>query len=91
MSNVAPATLFSDMQRNAVTCYAALSSCPGLTPVMPCGAMYMMVKIDIEHFPEFASDVNFTEKMVTEQSVFCLPATVCLSAMNLVELVNEFN
>ena len=65
-----------DMQRNAVTCYAALSSCPGLTPVMPCGAMFMMVKIDIDHFPEFASDVNFTEKMVTEQSVFCLPGTV---------------
>lgn len=75
-----PSTFYSDtigiVQRNAVTCYAALSSCPGLTPVMPCGAMYMMVKIDIEHFPEFASDVNFTEKMVTEQSVFCLPATV---------------
>ena len=27
-------------------------------------------------FTEFNTDVEFTETMVTEQSVFCLPATV---------------
>ena len=30
----------------------------------------------MEHFPEFQNDVQFTEHLVTEQSVFCLPATV---------------
>lgn len=64
------------VQRNAKLSFEVLSMCPGLTPVMPCGAMYMMVKIDINDFPDFKSDVEFTEKMVTEQSVFCLPATV---------------
>ncbi|MBN3274986.1 ATTY aminotransferase, partial [Polyodon spathula] len=29
----------------------------------------------MEHFPEFESDVDFTEKLIAEQSVFCLPAT----------------
>lgn len=34
-----------------------------------------MVGIDMEHFPEFENDVDFTERMISEQSVFCLPAT----------------
>lgn len=29
-------------------------------------------------FPDFTSDIDFTETMVTEQSVFCLPATVSI-------------
>ena len=45
---------------------------------MPQGAMYMMVGVDMKSFPEFSNDVEFTEKMVTEQSVFCLPASVSL-------------
>ncbi|XP_077451584.1 tyrosine aminotransferase isoform X8 [Stigmatopora argus] len=36
---------------------------------------FLKVGIDIEHFPDFQDDVDFTEKLVTEQSVFCLPAT----------------
>lgn len=30
----------------------------------------------MEHFPEFENDVEFTERLISEQSVFCLPATV---------------
>lgn len=30
----------------------------------------------MDHFPDFKNDVDFTERLVTEQSVFCLPATV---------------
>lgn len=30
----------------------------------------------MEHFPEFENDVEFTERLVAEQSVHCLPATV---------------
>lgn len=32
----------------------------------------------MEHFPEFENDVEFTERLISEQSVFCLPATVSL-------------
>lgn len=30
----------------------------------------------MEFFPEFENDVEFTERLIAEQSVFCLPATV---------------
>ncbi|KAG9329093.1 hypothetical protein JZ751_027078 [Albula glossodonta] len=35
---------------------------------------FLKVGIEIENFPEFKNDVDFTERLVTEQSVFCLPA-----------------
>uniref|UniRef100_A0A673Z578 Tyrosine aminotransferase n=1 Tax=Salmo trutta TaxID=8032 RepID=A0A673Z578_SALTR len=63
------------LESNSEICFSELSTVPGLTPVMPSGAMYLMVGIEMEHFPEFQNDVQFTERLVTEQSVFCLPAT----------------
>lgn len=33
----------------------------------------------MEHFPEFENDVEFAERLISEQSVFCLPATVSLT------------
>ncbi|XP_066541151.1 tyrosine aminotransferase [Hoplias malabaricus] len=63
------------LKSNSEICYSELSTVPGLNPVMPSGAMYLMVGIEMEHFPEFQNDVEFTERLVTEQSVFCLPAT----------------
>ncbi|KAK7151909.1 hypothetical protein R3I94_008293 [Phoxinus phoxinus] len=65
----------SFLKSNSEICFSELSTVPGLNPVMPSGAMYIMVGIEIEHFPEFQNDVEFTERLVTEQSVFCLPAT----------------
>lgn len=38
--------------------------------------MFFQVGIEMDHFPDFKDDVDFTESMVTEQSVFCLPASV---------------
>ncbi|XP_056621685.1 tyrosine aminotransferase [Triplophysa dalaica] len=63
------------LKSNSEICFSELSTVPGLNPVMPAGAMYIMVGIEMEHFPEFQNDVEFTERLVTEQSVFCLPAT----------------
>lgn len=34
------------------------------------------VGIEMDHFPDFKDDVDFTEHLVMEQSVFCLPASV---------------
>ena len=36
----------------------------------------VQILIDLEHFPEFESDVDFTKLLVVEQSVFCLPGMV---------------
>jgi len=33
----------------------------------------------MDHFPTFLNDVDFTQTLVTEQSVFCLPAQVNLT------------
>merc|ERR1712038_1480277 len=74
------------IQANAEFAYSAIEKNPGLKPVMPQGAMYMMIGIDIEKFPGFVSDVDFTERMVTEQSVFCLPAK-CFQYPNFFRIV----
>ncbi|XP_025114868.1 tyrosine aminotransferase-like isoform X2 [Pomacea canaliculata] len=63
------------IQQNADLFYKRFKEIPGLNPIMPQGAMYMMVAINMARFPDFTSDIDFTETMVTEQSVFCLPAT----------------
>ncbi|XP_061783869.1 tyrosine aminotransferase isoform X3 [Nerophis lumbriciformis] len=77
--NNTPESFYHDTVRflksNAEICFNELSTVPGLNPIMPSGAMYLMVGIDIDRFPNFHNDVNFTEQLVTEQSVFCLPAT----------------
>uniref|UniRef100_A0A8C5FZ78 Tyrosine aminotransferase n=1 Tax=Gouania willdenowi TaxID=441366 RepID=A0A8C5FZ78_GOUWI len=65
----------SFLKSNSEICFNKLCTVPGLNPVMPSGAMYLMVGIEMDHFPEFKNDVDFTERMVTEQSVFCLPAS----------------
>ncbi|XP_068595800.1 tyrosine aminotransferase [Brachionichthys hirsutus] len=65
----------SFLKSNSEICFNELSTIPGLNPVMPSGAMYIMVGIDMDRFPDFKSDIDFTERMVTEQSVFCLPAS----------------
>ena len=65
--------------------YAELSTVPGLNPVMPAGAMYMMVGIDLRHYPLLMSAVDFMEKLMSEQSVFCLPGEVraCIYCFNM--------
>uniref|UniRef100_A0A8C6UXV5 Tyrosine aminotransferase n=1 Tax=Neogobius melanostomus TaxID=47308 RepID=A0A8C6UXV5_9GOBI len=60
----------SFLKSNSEICFNKLSTVPGLNPVMPSGAMYLMVGIGMEHFPDFKNDVDFTERLVTEQSVF---------------------
>lgn len=40
--------LLSAFQSNADLCYAALSAIPGLQPVRPAGAMYLMVSEESE-------------------------------------------
>ncbi|KAM9816537.1 tyrosine aminotransferase isoform X1 [Syngnathus typhle] len=63
------------IKSNAEICFKELSTVPGLNPIMPSGAMYLMIGIDIKSFPDCHNDVDFTQRLVIEQSVFCLPAT----------------
>lgn len=61
------------LQRHAQIAYSFLSEIDGLIPVMPQGAMYMMIKIEMERFPKFRNGLEFVKQMVQEESVFCLP------------------
>merc|ERR550534_1644771 len=74
------------IQNNAKLAFTKLRGIPGLMPVMPQGAMYMMVKIDRTRFPGFKSDLQFVERLVAEQSVFCLPGK-CFNYPNYVRIV----
>lgn len=63
----------SRVQHHALLAYNSLKDAPGLTPVMPKGAFYMMIGINLEHFPEFSSCLEFTESLTVEQSVLAFP------------------
>ncbi|CAG7729405.1 unnamed protein product, partial [Allacma fusca] len=58
---------------NSELAYEKLSECPGLHPIKPRGAMYMMVGIDMDRYPDFATEFQFVERLVSDESVFCLP------------------
>ena len=60
-------------QKNASMAFERLRKIDGLVPVKPAGAFYIMVKIEVEKFPTFTSDLHFVETLVAEESVFCLP------------------
>lgn len=61
------------LQSNAELSGELLKDIPGTVPVFPQGAMYLMLEIKIDQFKGFKSDVDFVEKLVEEESVFCLP------------------
>ncbi|XP_064470450.1 tyrosine aminotransferase-like [Ornithodoros turicata] len=61
------------VKSNAEAAYQAISNIPGLKPIMPQGAMYMMVGIEIDKFPEYDSDGDFVKALFNEESVFCMP------------------
>jgi len=86
-----PASFFNQtldiIEANAKLAFEKLSQVPGLRPVMPSGAMYMMVGIDRAGFSKtFNNDLEIVEAMVTEQSVFCLPGK-CFNIPNFFRIV----
>ncbi|KAF2355837.1 Tyrosine/nicotianamine aminotransferase [Trinorchestia longiramus] len=85
-----PQTFFDDtlkqIQINAKISFEAIKNIPGLSPIRPQGAMYMMVRFKIEEFPDFSSDLEFVEAMVAEESVFCLPGR-CFDVPNYFRIV----
>lgn len=74
------------VKKNADLAFRNLQRIPGLMPVMPQAAMYMMVRVDMTRFPHFKSDLEFVERMVGEESVFCLPGK-CFNYPNYFRIV----
>lgn len=46
----------------------------------------MMIRIDIDNFPEYTSEISFVQDLVKEQSVFCLPGQ-CFDISNYFRIV----
>jgi tyrosine aminotransferase len=63
---------------NANLFYEKLKDLPGLNARRAYGAMYMMIGIDLDKFKDISSDLEFAQKLMREQSVFCFPATVMI-------------
>eukprot|EP00090_Calanus_glacialis_P032098 TRINITY_DN53259_c0_g1_i1.p1 TRINITY_DN53259_c0_g1~~TRINITY_DN53259_c0_g1_i1.p1 ORF type:complete len:524 (-),score=99.28 TRINITY_DN53259_c0_g1_i1:373-1944(-) len=76
----------SVIKKNADLAFRKLRNVPGLMPVMPQGAMYMMVRVDMTRFPGITSDLQFVERLVSEESVFCLPGR-CFNYPNYIRIV----
>ncbi|KAI8922419.1 pyridoxal phosphate-dependent transferase [Powellomyces hirtus] len=61
------------LEKNANISKKLLSNIPGLHPIFPQGAMYLMIEIDTAQFKDIKDDVVFVEKLAEEESVLCLP------------------
>ncbi|GAB0091603.1 Tyrosine aminotransferase [Sergentomyia squamirostris] len=85
-----PQSFYDDLncslQKTAHMAYDLLRQIRGLNPVMPQGAMYMMVGIEMELFPCFHNEMEFVCALVEEQSVFCLPGE-CFKFPNFMRIV----
>ena len=78
--------LVETLQNHANIAFQLLKEIRGLTPIMPKGAMYMMVEIDMKNFPDINDELDFVQKLVSEQSVFCLPGK-CFDIDNFMRIV----
>ncbi|XP_018573668.1 tyrosine aminotransferase [Anoplophora glabripennis] len=65
--------LISTLYENAQLTYEGLKNVRGLSPFMPQGTIYMIVEIQMNKFTMFANGLEFAQKMMEEESVFCLP------------------
>ncbi|CAG8609582.1 12555_t:CDS:10, partial [Acaulospora morrowiae] len=64
------------LEVNAKLSTEILSSIPGLHVIVPQGAMYVMVGINIDEFRDIKNDVEFSEKLLEEESIMCLPGKI---------------
>lgn len=61
------------MQHHATTVYNLLKKVSGLKPIMPKGAIYIMVGIEFDKFPKIKTCLEFMRCLAMEQSVFLIP------------------
>lgn len=58
----------------------------GISAIAPTGALYMLVKIHLDKFPEFTDDVDFCAALYREEGVFVLPGQ-CFEAVGYFRVV----
>lgn len=63
------------LEDNAKLCVDRIRQIPGLDVIVPSGAMYLMFSIQINHFNDIKDDIDFAQKLLSEENVFVLPGT----------------
>jgi tyrosine aminotransferase len=75
-----PDSFFSEtldtLEENANFLVRKISQIPGLRPIKPHGAMYMMITIDLSKFKDIVDDVEFCQKLLQEEHLSILPGRV---------------
>ncbi|XP_052749633.1 tyrosine aminotransferase-like [Galleria mellonella] len=79
-------SVMSFIESQAKLAYKELSHAPGLRPILPQGAMYMMIEIKMSMFPVFRDELEFIERMYSEQSILCIPGQ-CFDFPNFMRIV----
>ena len=74
------------LEENGLYTAQKLAGVPGIEPVTPQGAMYVMVQIKVEMFKDVNDDADFTRLLLAEENVFVLPGQ-CFGIQNFVRLV----
>eukprot|EP00842_Homolaphlyctis_polyrhiza_P002661 jgi/Hompol1/3396/HPOL_003220-RA len=64
------------LESNANISREMLKGIPGLTPIFPQGAMYLLLQIKIEEFEGIKNDFEFAEKLIEEEAVFVLAGQI---------------
>ena len=81
------ASLNRTLEDQSLFLHAKISAIPGLKPIEPQGAMYLMVQILVDQFPEsLGDDVRFSGALLVEEMLFVLPGS-CFLADNFIRLV----
>ena len=79
--------VMNSLECAARTCAERVSKIKGLsTASSPEGAMYVLVKLDLDAFRGCSSDVLFAEELLAEESVLVLPGD-CFNASGFVRIV----
>jgi len=74
------------LENHANILYESFKKTPGLNPIKPQGAMYMMVEILIDMFRDISDERDFCQKLLTEEMVSVLPGS-CFMAPNFFRVV----
>ena len=63
------------LEDNAKLCVEHIRKIPGLDVIIPSGAMYLMFSINFTQFKDITNDIEFAQKLLSEENVFVLPGT----------------
>jgi tyrosine aminotransferase len=74
------------LEDQAMLVTRALSDAPGLHLCPPAGAMYIMIKLDLDRFSSVAGDVEFCSLLLQQENVVLLPGS-CFGAPGYVRIV----